>query len=98
MHSMMSDTAEYKTLIECSDKLISAFQADPFSIADKLLARGFISPALHREALPRALVMSVIKQVELNKKRYYNFLEIVQEELWLEDIKEVICNTYSESY
>ena len=41
---MEPESVEYKTLIKCTDKLRIAFKFSLISIADELLANGFVSP------------------------------------------------------
>ena len=84
--------AEYKTLIQCTQKLRTAIQGDLINISDQLLAAGLITPdtssELRNKLLPESeratkLVALIISKVQLNPSHnplYYNaILQILKE-------------------
>ena len=104
---MASESVEYKTLIKCFDKLTIAFKSSPISIANELLANGFISSEVHEQVLlpglgddvkATRLVKCVTDTVNACPGRYYDFMSLpLFQGQCLSPIYDVITTEYGES-
>ena len=105
---MASESVEYKTLIKCLDKLTIAFKSAPVSIANELLANGFISseahgnmlstPGLGEDVKATRLVTCVTDMVKMCPGKYYDFMSLpLFKEQWLSQLRELITNEYGKS-
>lgn len=99
-------TAELKTLIECSDKLITALSLEPLYIATELFARGIISQIIMDKMLVLGitdrqkaveLVTVVRNAVELNSQNFHTFVEILKYEVSRKDIVDILTAAYQHS-
>ena len=101
------ESIEYQTLIHCSDRLSTAFKNSLVSIADKLLAKGFIPSELHDNVLNSGLEGDKVKASKLVKcvmdivsicpGRYYDFMTLKSfQEEWLKPIHAVLTTEYGE--
>ena len=99
---MMSDSIEYKTLVRCRNKLVSAFKLDPVTIANNLVARNLIPPAVASEVTELAtkeqkagvLVECVFGKVEISQRQYDSFIAVFSEYGWLSDLVDVLNRTH----
>lgn len=83
---MEPESAEYKTLIKCIDKLRIAFKFSLVSIADELLANGFVSSEAHSNILTTSgwgedekasrLVKCVTDIVSVCSGKYHDFMAL----------------------
>ena len=104
---MASESAEYKTLIKCIDKLTIAFKSSLVLIANELLANGFISYEVHvhgnmlstsglgEDVKATRLVTCVTNMVKMCPGKYYDFMALpLFKEQWLNPLHEVITAEY----
>ena len=105
---MASESVEYKTLIKYIDKLTIAFKSSPVSIANELLANGFISsevhgnmlstPGLGEDVKATRLVTCVTDMVKVCPGKYDDFMGLpLFKEQWLSPLYEVITAEYGKS-
>ena len=96
---------EYQTLIHCSDKLSIAFKNSLVSIADELLAKGFMPSDLHDDVLKAGLESDSVKASKLVKcvtdivsicpEKYYDFMKLESfQDVWLKPIHAVLTTEY----
>lgn len=79
---------EIKTMLECNDKLVTAFSSELTSVSAALLAKGLITADLNSRMLNSAridkvkaseLVEGVRKSIEITpNKKFKDFLEVLQ--------------------
>lgn len=105
MFTREMDTVEYKTLVQCRSKLVTAFKLDPGTIADELITRELIPPGVasdvteltSSEQKARKLVDCVFAKVELSPKTEYDrFLSVLsQVGTWLDKVVGILNSTHS---
>ena len=96
--SCLSIEEPHQVMLRYNDKLITALCADPLGIAGVLLAKGLIPE--HTEAQMRQcstphekatiLVTTVRQRIKIAPKRFHEFLDILSEQEWTKDIKEIL--------
>ena len=95
-------SAEYRAVVQCHAKLVTALSNGPLSISLKLFASGIISEETYeRMLLPSAipqdkatlLVNNVRKMIEINPTSFSKFVSILSEEQWTKDIVELLQST-----
>ena len=99
---MMSDSIEYKTLVRCRNKLVTAFKLDPVTIANNLVAKNLIPPAVASEVTELAtkeqkagvLVECVFGKVEISRGQYDCFIAVFSELGWLSDLVDILNCTH----
>ena len=99
---MMSDSIEYKTLVRCRNKLVTAFKLDPVTIANNLVAKNLIPPAVASEVTELStkeqkagvLVECVFGKVEISQRQYDCFIAVFSEYGWLGDLVDVLNRTH----
>ena len=95
-----------QTLIKCTDKLVDALSGSPLTIADQLLAKGFISseayvgllePSLTAEHKARMMLKHVRSTVHLKPEKYIEFVQVLQNNiaLYSTSIVDSLHNAYS---
>ena len=97
--------AEYKTLVQCTQKLRTAIQGDLVNLSDQLLAAGLISAdsssVLRNRLLTESeraakLVALIINRVQLNPRSYNTFIDVLSHESHhYSDILRILNETYS---
>ena len=75
-------------MIECNDKLVTAFSSELISLSETLLAKELIAPNLKEqmsvhcdtdEVKASKLVEGVRKSIEIAPNKFKEFLEVLQE-------------------
>lgn len=83
------NSAEYKAMVLCHDKLVIALSNGVLSISQKLFANGIISEEINEKTLlPSAipqekaaiLINNVRKKIEINPTTFSKFVSILSEE------------------
>ena len=101
----MSDSVEYRTLVRCRDKLITAFKLDAQTIADILVSKDLIPPNVaseigesdKSERKANRLVDCLFSKVEISRKNFDQFITVFARVPWLKDIVEILTSTYRKS-
>ena len=92
-------TAEYKAVLSCHDKLVTAFSNDPIRISGVLLANGIVSEDTNAKMLlPSAtpqekatiLINNVRKVIKSNPRNFFKFMGILSGEPWTTDIVDIL--------
>lgn len=105
-HQSGADHSYYQTLIKCTPKLVTALSGSPLPIADQLLSKGFMSQEVYRSLLvpsltpdkaAREMVVIVSDIVQLNSRKYNEFVQILQNDISLlsTGIVQTLHDTYS---
>ena len=105
-HQSGTDSPHYQTLLRCTPELVTALSGSPLSIADKLLAKAHISREVYQSLLvssltpdnmARKMVVSVSSAVQLNSRKYVEFVQILQNDISLlsTGIVKTLHDTYS---
>ena len=98
----MSESLEYRTLLECLSSLVTALKLDPASIADELAARGLVPPlkdmAEQKTNVEQARQLAgiILDRVSLVPSRYNDIMSVLSKHQWLEDIVNIIQTTFRE--
>ena len=97
---------EIKTILECNDKLVTAFSSEVIRLSGALLAKGLITPELHEQMLVHCdmntskankLVEGVRKSIEIAPDKFKVFLEILQEMgQTIHDAADILSSKYIE--
>ena len=96
--------AEYKTLVQCTQKLCTAIQGDLVDISGQLLAAGLISTdtfsELRNRSLPESgraakVVALIINKVQLNPSNYSAFIDILSHNSLYYAVLRTLKETYS---
>ena len=96
----------HQMMLRFNDKLITALSTDPLGIAGISLAKGLIpehtEAQMHQRSTPREkatiLVTAIRQRIEISPKRFHEFLNILSEQAWTEDIVEVLQSCISPEY
>ena len=99
----MNQTAEYKTLLACRDRLVTALSNDLISISGKLLANGIISEGTYAQILlpsstpqekATVLVNSIQGAIENNPRSFFKFVSILSGETWNSSITDILHSAF----
>ena len=97
-HSALSEamaSSEYKTMVQCTPKLVAGIAKDPKEIADALFAKGLIAEGVKGEMSlqltptdkARKLVENVTSEVKIYpKETFREFLDILRDCGWLKKL------------
>ena len=96
----MAESPEYKALLECFDRLVTALKSDPTSLADKLAAKGLMPPVeVHNQRIPaeqaRELAGRILDIVKLNPNRYHDVIKTFSKYPWMKDIVGILETAYN---
>ena len=78
---------EVKAILECNDKLVTAFSGNLTSLSGSLMAKGFIAPDLNEQMFIHSdidkvkasrLVEGVRKSIEIAPNKFKEFLKVLQ--------------------
>ena len=83
------DMAEYKTVLSCFDKLVTALKLDPLAVSNELVAEGLIPPG-DGEADAQKLAQLLLRRIQLSPKRYYDVIKVLSRHEWLGDIVDTL--------
>lgn len=97
----MSTSLEYRTLLECFDKLVTALKSDPASVAVHLAAKGLtpadgVTDQRTKAEQARWMASEILGKVSLVPSRYDDILNVLSEHTWLRDMVKILNSTYSE--
>ena len=81
--------AEYKTVLSCFDKLVTALKLDPLAVSNELVAESLIPP-VDGPADAQRLAQLLLERIQLSPKRYYDVIRIFSRHKWLEDIVDIL--------
>ena len=92
----------YKVMVHCHDKLVTALSSDPQSVANTLVAKGFIPPniseIMHLNIIPQEkatiLVEAIRGQIKIAPRRFHEFVNILKDDKWTENIAAILLSTY----
>ena len=98
----MSDSVEYRSLVKCRDKLVTAFKLDAVTVANCLVSSNLIPPAISSEIGELAtserkasrLVDCIFAKVEISHTHYSSFVTVFSQFGWLSDIVEILNSTH----
>ena len=100
----MSNTPEYKTLIQCTQQLRRAVQSEITTLSGQLLAAGLITFDAETELRKASkseteraarLVNTVTSRVQLNPRSYHSLIDILSRESRFNDILQTLNETYA---
>ena len=91
----MSESLEYKTLLACYDKLVTALKSDPLGIATELIAVDLIPPLDVKKTDAQELARLLLNKVELVPERYHDIVEAFSRHRWLKDIVTILQTEHS---
>lgn len=104
----MERSPEFQTLLTCNSHLTAALRQNPLSIANGLLSKGFISQEVHSQMLLPTLtngekvsrmlivVRDAVKIAQNPQEKFKNFLQVIQEFRWTEEIENILWTKYCE--
>ena len=99
----MTDTPEYRTLVQCNQALILAVQSDVVNLSHQLLSAGLIAADVvdhlrneSRSVSERSarLVHLIKRKVETDQRNYEIFLDILQRSHGFESTIQNLNETY----
>ena len=101
-HYNMSDSIEYRTLVQCREKLVTALKLDAVTVANALVSKNLIPPAVSSEIGELAtsqgkanrLVDCIFAKVRISHTHYHSFVALFSQHGWLSDIVETLTSTY----
>ena len=91
----LSSVSDYKAIIRCHDKLVTALSTDILSISGILLAKEFISEETHSKMLvttstPKKkatdLVIAITEKIKLVPDRFQELISVFSEQTFTKDI------------
>lgn len=101
----MTDSPEYKTLLQCNQKLRSALQLDVVDVSARLFAAGLISEELHSYLISESrsssertarLVHFITQAVKVDPSKYASFVDILRHgPYFYSEILQILSDTYS---
>ena len=103
----MAGSAEHKALIQCTSDLTALLQHNLISVSSKLLARGLITDDTSGWVLSaqgvsnlnkaQRLVSCVTDRVKGSSERFQNFVDVLREESFFEDVVQKLLTAYNNS-
>ena len=90
----MADTLEYKTVLSCFDKLVTALKLDPLAVSNELVAEGLIPPA-DGSVDAQKLAQVLLERIQLSPKRYYDVIKVFSRHEWLGDMVDILQEEHS---
>ena len=86
----MTESLEYKTVLACYDRLVTALKSDPVGIATELMADSLIPPLDVKKTDAQELARLLLNKVELVPERYHDIVEVFSRHGWLKDIVAIL--------
>ena len=104
--SPLPANTNHAALVAINDKIIISLSADPLVVAQSLFSRGVIPPGV-LEAMQQLesktkrdkaaeLMGEVLTKVQNFPANFEVFVEVLKEQLWLEDVVQLIQETKSQ--
>ena len=90
----MAESLEYKTVLSCFDKLVTALKQDPLVVSNELAAKSLIPP-VSGSVNAQKLAELLLERIELSPKRYYDVVSVFSGHSWLGDIVDILQEEYS---
>ena len=90
----MAESLEYKTVLSCFDKLVTALKLDPLTVANELVAEGLIPP-VDGSVDAQKLAQLLRDKIKLTPKRYYDVIKVFSRHEWLGDIVDILQEEHS---
>lgn len=102
-----SGMAEHRTMLQCTSSLIALLQHNLTSVSAKLLARGLITDEVsdwmltaqgvsNRDKAQR-MVSCVTDRVKGSPQRFQNFIDVLSEESYFEEVVQKLVTIYNNS-
>ena len=83
--AQMAESSEYRNVVSCFNKLVTALKQDPVAVANELVSETLIPPA-DRSIDAQKLAQLLLEKIELSPKRYYDVIKVLSRLDWLADI------------
>ena len=90
----MAESLEYKTVVSCFDKLVTALKLDPLAVSNELVAEGLIPP-VDGSVDAQKLAQLLLERIRLSSKRYYDVIKVCCRHEWLGDIVDILQEEHS---
>ena len=85
----MAETLEYKTVVSCFNKLVTALKQDPVAVANELVSESLIPP-VDGSIDVQKLAQLLLDKIQLSPKRYYDIVKVFSRLDWLADIVDIL--------
>ena len=85
----MAESSEYRTVVSCFKKLVTALKQDPVAVANELVSESLIPPA-DGSIDAQKLAQLLLEKIELSPKRFYDIVKVFSRLDWLEDIVDIL--------
>ena len=85
----MAESLEYKTVLWCFDKLVTALKLDPLAVSNELVSEGLIPP-VDGTVKAQELAQLLRDAIKLSSKRYYDVIKVFSRHEWLGDMVEIL--------
>ena len=93
----MSESAQYKSLLACFDKLVVALKQDPVTVWNGLAALYLIPPPdvqLPGGFEAQVLARRILNIVKVEPTRYDDVMKVLSKHDWLRDIVKILHTAY----
>ena len=94
-YSEMTESLEYKTVLSCFSKLVTALKLDPLAVLNELVAEGLIPP-MDEVIDAQKLASLLLDIIKLSPKRYYDVVKVFSRHEWLGGIVDILQEEHSE--
>ena len=105
--NMAEQNFEYQSLVQCADDLTQLIQHNVVSLSSKLFAKGLVAKDVHDsvlsvDAVPNQskaakLLSCVIDKIRDSSGRFQDFIDVLGEDTYFEDIVLKITELHSKS-
>ena len=86
----MAESLEYKTVLSCFDKLVTALKRqDPLAVSNELAAESLIPPE-GESVDAQKLAKLLLERIKLSPTRYYDVVSVFSGHSWLGDIVDIL--------
>lgn len=94
----MSQTAEYRAVVNNTSKLVTGISTDNLTVANKLISKGLIPPNFSLQGIQQQdasnLVKQVTCQVDINSQNFQVLLDVLKEIVPLKSLAEQLEEAY----
>ena len=104
---MAEQSVEYQSLVQCADDLTQLIQHNVVSLSSKLFAKGLVAKDVHDSVLSVDAVLNqskaakllscVIDKIRDSSGRFQDFIDVLGEDTYFEDIVLKITELHSKS-
>ena len=85
----MAESLEYKTVLSCFDKLVTALKLDPLAVSNELVAESLIPP-VDGSVDAQKLAQLLLDKIQLSPRRYYDVVKVFSRHEWLRDVVDIL--------